>query len=251
VLVAQEIFGLHEHIKDVCRRLAKAGYLAIAPDTFARHGDALKAPDIAAIRAIIARVPDSETISKCPSRTDADGCGYIAGRRKDTELLPEAFGSEALRVLAAATQDHPMVIASKQPLDRFLRRSAERRPALHATIHAVGAARTATVGAAITIELDLVNSGSDAWIADTTTRGHVRVGVQLLDAEHRLINRDYARHPLPHDVPAGATAHVAMPCEAPTRPGSYAVKIDLVSEGVSWFEPLGSTPAICHLDVHV
>jgi len=63
VLVAQEIFGLHEHIKDVCRRLAKAGRLAIAPDTFARHGDALNAPDIAAVRAIVARVPDSETMA--------------------------------------------------------------------------------------------------------------------------------------------------------------------------------------------
>ncbi len=32
VLVVQEIFGVHEHIKDVCRRFAKKGYLAVAPD---------------------------------------------------------------------------------------------------------------------------------------------------------------------------------------------------------------------------
>jgi carboxymethylenebutenolidase len=39
ILVASEIFGVHEHIADVCRRFAKAGYLAIAPGLFARHGD--------------------------------------------------------------------------------------------------------------------------------------------------------------------------------------------------------------------
>ena len=43
VLVIQEIFGLHEHIKDICRRLAKLGYYAIAPDLFFRLGDATKA----------------------------------------------------------------------------------------------------------------------------------------------------------------------------------------------------------------
>src|SRR5512139_1277472 len=39
VLVVQEIFGVHEHIKDVCRRFAKLGYLAVAPELYARQGD--------------------------------------------------------------------------------------------------------------------------------------------------------------------------------------------------------------------
>ncbi|HEY2840538.1 MAG TPA: dienelactone hydrolase family protein, partial [Pirellulales bacterium] len=39
VLVVQEIFGVHEHIKDLCRRLAKVGYLAVAPELYARQGD--------------------------------------------------------------------------------------------------------------------------------------------------------------------------------------------------------------------
>ncbi|MBV8571463.1 MAG: dienelactone hydrolase family protein, partial [Acidobacteriaceae bacterium] len=38
VLVVQEVFGVHEHIKDICRRLAKEGYLAIAPELYARQG---------------------------------------------------------------------------------------------------------------------------------------------------------------------------------------------------------------------
>ncbi len=39
VLVVQEVFGVHEHIRDLCRRLAKLGYLAIAPELYARQGD--------------------------------------------------------------------------------------------------------------------------------------------------------------------------------------------------------------------
>lgn len=63
VLVAQEIFGLHEHIRDIVRRFAKLGFIAIAPDFIIRYGDPQRAPDIDAIRAIVARVPDAETMA--------------------------------------------------------------------------------------------------------------------------------------------------------------------------------------------
>ena len=45
VVVVQEIFGVHEHIRDVCRRFAKRGYLAIAPSLFHRQGDVSKLKD--------------------------------------------------------------------------------------------------------------------------------------------------------------------------------------------------------------
>lgn len=63
VLVAQEIFGLHEHIRDIVRRLAKLGYFAVAPDYLIRYGDPTTAPDIDAIRAIVAKAPDKETMA--------------------------------------------------------------------------------------------------------------------------------------------------------------------------------------------
>jgi carboxymethylenebutenolidase len=64
VLVVQEIFGVHEHIKDVCRRLAKLGYFAIAPDLYARHGDVSKMTDNQEIFAkVVNLVPDSEVMS--------------------------------------------------------------------------------------------------------------------------------------------------------------------------------------------
>lgn len=63
LLVIQEIFGVHEHIKDVCRRFAKAGYFAVAPELFARQGDPSKLSDIAALRELSTKVPDAQVMS--------------------------------------------------------------------------------------------------------------------------------------------------------------------------------------------
>jgi carboxymethylenebutenolidase len=63
VLVIQEIFGVHEHIQDVCRRFAKLGYLAIAPELFARQGDVSKLSKIEQIRPIVDKVPDTQVLS--------------------------------------------------------------------------------------------------------------------------------------------------------------------------------------------
>jgi carboxymethylenebutenolidase len=60
VLVNSEIFGVHEWVKDVCRRLAKAGYAAIAPDYFVRHGDPSKIADIEQIMKIVAQANDAQ-----------------------------------------------------------------------------------------------------------------------------------------------------------------------------------------------
>ncbi|OLP18473.1 carboxymethylenebutenolidase [Leptolyngbya sp. 'hensonii'] len=64
VLVVQEIFGVHEHIKDVCRRFAKLGYLAIAPELYARQGDVSKLTDIKTIvSTVVSKVPDAQVFS--------------------------------------------------------------------------------------------------------------------------------------------------------------------------------------------
>ena len=63
VVVVQEIFGVHEHIKDVCRRLAKLGYLAIAPELYARQGDVSNISDMQQIFAIVSKVPDAQVMS--------------------------------------------------------------------------------------------------------------------------------------------------------------------------------------------
>ncbi|WP_438859593.1 dienelactone hydrolase family protein [Achromobacter spanius] len=61
VLVVQEIFGVHEHIKDLCRRIAKAGYLAVAANLYERQGDASTYTDIPKLIAdIVSKVPDEQ-----------------------------------------------------------------------------------------------------------------------------------------------------------------------------------------------
>jgi carboxymethylenebutenolidase len=63
ILVIQEIFGVHAYIQDVCRRLAKLGYLAIAPEMFYRQGDVSKLTDIVQIRPVVSKVPDAQVMS--------------------------------------------------------------------------------------------------------------------------------------------------------------------------------------------
>ena len=64
VLVVQEIFGVHEHIKDICRRLAMKGYLAVAPELYARQGDVSKLTDFQEIISkVVSKVPDAQVMS--------------------------------------------------------------------------------------------------------------------------------------------------------------------------------------------
>lgn len=84
VLVVQEIFGVHEYIKDVCRRFAKAGYFAIAPELYARQGDVSKMSDIqAVIRDVVSKVPDAQVMADLD-----DTVAYAQGSGKaDTAKL--------------------------------------------------------------------------------------------------------------------------------------------------------------------
>jgi len=64
ILVVHEIFGVHEHIRDICRRLAKVGYMAIAPNLYARQGDVSEMTDIKEIIAkVVSKVPDAQVMS--------------------------------------------------------------------------------------------------------------------------------------------------------------------------------------------
>jgi carboxymethylenebutenolidase len=63
IIVVQEIFGVHEWIKDIVRRFAKAGFYAIAPDLYQRQGDATKVADIQTlISTIVSKVPDAQVM---------------------------------------------------------------------------------------------------------------------------------------------------------------------------------------------
>ena len=64
VLVVQEVFGVHEHIKDICRRLAKAGYYAIAPELYARQGNFAEFTDVQElVQKVVVKVPTDQVMS--------------------------------------------------------------------------------------------------------------------------------------------------------------------------------------------
>ncbi|MGI4952307.1 MAG: dienelactone hydrolase family protein [Janthinobacterium lividum] len=68
VLVIEEIFGVHEHIKDLCRRLAKSGYLAVAPELYARIADLSTMTDASVIvRDVISKAPDATIMTDLDS----------------------------------------------------------------------------------------------------------------------------------------------------------------------------------------
>lgn len=83
ILVVQEIFGVHEHIKDICRRLAKLGYLAIAPELYARQGDPRQYSSVEELLGkLVSKVPDAQVMS------DLDACvGWAKGNGGDTARL--------------------------------------------------------------------------------------------------------------------------------------------------------------------
>ena len=62
VLVIPEVFGMHEHIKDVTRRLAREGFLGVTFEPYAREGGVLNLPDIAAVRKVVDPVPDARVM---------------------------------------------------------------------------------------------------------------------------------------------------------------------------------------------
>jgi carboxymethylenebutenolidase len=82
ILVNEEIFGVHEYIKDVCRRLAKAGYMAVAPEIYARIADLSKMTDTQQIfREVISKKPDQELYS------DLDATFAWAAKNKGSATL--------------------------------------------------------------------------------------------------------------------------------------------------------------------
>ena len=103
VLVVQEIFGVHEHIRDVCRRLAKTGYMAVAAELYARQGDVSKMSDIKEIlSSVVSKVPDAQVMA------DLDAtAAWAKGRNGDTNRLAVTgfcWGGRVIWLYAAHNQ---------------------------------------------------------------------------------------------------------------------------------------------------
>jgi ubiquinone/menaquinone biosynthesis C-methylase UbiE len=167
----------------------------------------------------------------------------LVGAGKRDALFEEAFAMRLVRLLQVPVEEHPFIIATKSPARR------RARPVYRATVSAALPA-SAAPGARLSTTADVVNAGTIAWRAASAGGvGHVRLGVQLLDAEGRMLDRDFARADLPHDVAPGGRAAVSIAFPAPAGIGGYQLKIDLVAEGVTWFEPGGSAVVLAPLRI--
>lgn len=131
-IVVQEIFGVHEHIKDICRRFAKLGYMAIAPALYARQGD-VSGLSMEDVMKVVAKVPDAQVMSdidatiayaRSTGRTDARRVGITgfcwggrivwlyAAHNKDLDAGVAWYG----RLVANPTAK-PSPLTPRQPID--------------------------------------------------------------------------------------------------------------------------------------
>ena len=118
VLVVQEIFGVHEHIKDICRRLAKLGYFAIAPELYARQGNPAEISDIKELIAkIVSKVPDAEVMLDL----DATVAYAKSTGKADTQKLAVTgfcWGGRIVWLYAAHNPALKAAVAWYGPIDR-------------------------------------------------------------------------------------------------------------------------------------
>jgi carboxymethylenebutenolidase len=129
VLVVQEIFGVHEHIKDICRRLAKVGYYAIAPELYARQGNPAEISDTQElVQKIVVKVPTDQVMSDLDS---AVAYAKASGKADTTKLGVTGFcwGGWATWMYSAHNPDlkaavawygsdrKPSELTPKNPLD--------------------------------------------------------------------------------------------------------------------------------------
>ncbi|SFG49750.1 dienelactone hydrolase family protein [Methylobacterium gossipiicola] len=116
ILVIEEIFGVHDYIKDVCRRLAKAGYCAVAPELYAREGDLSSMTDVKTIlRDVIAKTPDAQWIADL----DAAATWAVAASNGDGARLATmgwCRGGRGVWLYAAHRRDLKAGIAWYGPL---------------------------------------------------------------------------------------------------------------------------------------
>src|SRR6267143_106138 len=118
VLVVQEIFGVHEHIKDLCRRFAKAGYYAIAPELYSRQGNPAAISDTQElIKTIVSKVPDAQVMADLDA---AVAYAKSTGKADTAKLAVTGFcwGGRIVWLYAAHNPQLKAAAAWYGPIDR-------------------------------------------------------------------------------------------------------------------------------------
>jgi tRNA (mo5U34)-methyltransferase len=102
---------------------------------------------------------------------------------------------------------------------------------------------TCRPGVELQFRIGAENVGLTTWLAvgePATARGAVRLGAHLLSEDEGVVVWNYGRAVLPRNVAPGETVQLDISLHAPDHPGRYHVELDMVVEGLTWFEDLGS-----------
>jgi SAM-dependent methyltransferase len=168
----------------------------------------------------------------------------LVGAGKQGPLFEEAFAMRLVRLLRGPVDEHPFILATKSDERR------RPRPVHRAGIVVQSVEAAAPQSAPMTAAVTVTNTGNVRWPASTADGvGQVQIGIQLLDAASRVIDPDFVRWRLPHDVGPDESLNASIAFAAPAAAGEYQLKFDLVAEGITWFEPGGTVVAIRPLRV--
>ncbi|HUO91241.1 MAG TPA: dienelactone hydrolase family protein [Rhizomicrobium sp.] len=187
VLVVQEIFGVHEHIKDLCRRLAHTGYYAIAPSLYARQGDPGKY-DMAHImdmmKDIVAKVPDAEVMSDLDATV-----AFAKSEGADTAKLAITgfcWGGRIVWLYAAHNHALKAGVAWYGPLAGT---DNDLRP--HTAIELAAEIKAPVLGLYAGLDMNIHQADIDAMTAALKASGNATSRIDVFpDAQHGF-NADY------------------------------------------------------------
>jgi ubiquinone/menaquinone biosynthesis C-methylase UbiE len=179
------------------------------------------------IRVIPHFVPSAEMAPEDFERAPALSSDHWAVRQGGA---PVAFDALVLQT----TLNHPILVFQKGERRVDSRMPRELRAQLEPQL--------SRAGDRVRGRVRLRNAGDTLWLCGAGEAGSVRLGLQLLTPERTLLDLDFARAPLPSDLPPGGVVDVPVDAALPDRSAAYVLKLDMVDEHVCWFEDVGGKP---------
>ncbi len=180
---------------------------------------------------------------------------FVPGIHPHNYSLPMSRARWFLRGLSwLVPSDHTRLAILTGPIG-ILRKGPYSITSIHpkshrALIRTMVASLASPTAAMFDLTLTVTNPTETVWLREGWRgRGCVRAGAHLMNAEREMLELDYGRADLPYDLPANASASLTLRLRAPAQPGRYVVRIDLVNEGICWFERHGSAVVDVPLDV--
>lgn len=183
----------------------------------------------------------------CESLTGAGFLPPVAIRQVDMMLDENRLAPGYVAAVMAGTPVYHLLLAAKPgPGAIDSRWPSVLDASLSVNSHSV----SLRSGESADVDLRATNRGDTLWLHQPMRYGgHVRVGVQLLAWDGATITQDLAAQSLARDVGPGESVTVCVKVTAPTTPGRYFLRFDLVVEFITWFSDRGSRP--CDLPIEV